>query len=316
MKKYRIKNWSEYNRSLVQRGSINLWFSEDAIQKWHSTEHTGKKGRPLIYSDDAILCALIVRALYKLPLRALQGFLISIACLLGLGLSIPSYTQICRRATSLGKILKKLSTCRPTDIVFDSTGLKIYGEGEWKVRQHGISKRRTWMKLHIGIDPDSQEIIVAQLTGNGNGCGDSEIGEELIKRVPKGIKKVFGDGGYDDFIFRQRIAELGAKPIIPPPRNAVLHGGDDPSVLERDRAVKEILGLGGDDRARKLWKIFKGYHKRSLVETTMYRLKQITGETLRSRKIENQQIEASIRCLIINRMTRLGMPKGLWEEAA
>lgn len=94
----------------------------------------------------------------------------------------------------MGKTLKKLSSRRPHDIVFDSTCLKIYGEGEWKVKQHGTSKRRTWRKLHLGIDLDSKEIIVAEVTTNGIGSGGSQIGKKLLKRAPKSAKRVFGDG--------------------------------------------------------------------------------------------------------------------------
>ncbi len=314
--KYRIRNWAEYNKALIQRGSITLWFSEDAIDQWYNKERTGKKGRPQIYSDEAILCALLVRTVYHKPLRALVGFLWSLAVLLKLSIQIPSYTQICRRAKDLGKALKKLSSCRPCDIVFDSTGLKVYGEGEWKVRQHGTSKRRTWRKLHIGMDPKSQEIIVSELTGNGVGSGDVEIAEKLIGKVPKGIKRVFGDGAYDGIDFRRKIEAIGAEALIPPPRDAVVHRSPEPAIRKRDYAVLEIIGLGADDKARQLWKKLKGYHRRSLAETAIYRIKQLTGSNLRHREWERQRNEAYIKCLVINKMTKLGMPDGQWENAA
>lgn len=315
--KYCIRNWKEYNRALVQRGSLTIWFSEEAQSKWHSTGSTGKKGRPQVYSDAAILCALLLRTVYHLPLRALQGFLISIIFLLGLDILVPSYSQICRRAKDLKKSLKKLSHRRPHDIVFDSTGLKVYGEGEWKVRQHGASKRRTWRKFHIGMDPDSGEIIVAELTSNGIGSGDAETAQKLIKKIPKGIRRVFGDGAYDGSEFRQEIHKAGAVPLIPPPRDAVVHRNTtDPAIIKRNDAVCEIAGLGGGDEARRLWKQLKGYHRRSLGETTMYRIKQLTGSNLRSREWERQQVEAHIKCLAVNEMTKLGMPLGNWIEAA
>lgn len=317
MKKYHIKNWSQYNRSLIQRGSINFWFSEEAINKWRNTNHTCKKGRPQEYSDDAILCALLIRTVYHLPLRALEGLLISLASLLNLSIKIPSYSQICRRAKYLNKTLKKLSSRRPFDIVFDSTGLKVYGEGEWKVRQHGTSKRRTWRKLHLGMDPDSKEIIVAELTSNGAGSGDGEIGKKLIKKAPKGAKRIFGDGAYDGIGFRKEVENAGAEAIIPPPRDAVTHEDTtEPAMIKRNYAVCEINGLGGDDQARKIWKIFKGYHRRSLAETTMYRIKQLTGGNLRSREWDRQCVEGFIKCLVVNKMTSLGMPQGVWTEAA
>lgn len=317
MKKYRIKNWSKYNKFLVQRGSIKFWFSEDAIKKWVSINHTGEKGRPQEYSDDAILCILMIRIVYRLPLRALEGLLCSLTSLLELSISIPSYSQICRRAKSLGKRLKKLSSCHPHDIVFDSTGLKVYGEGEWKVRQHGKSKRRTWKKLHLGMDPDSKEIIVAELTSNGAGSGDGEVGKKLLKNVPRNVKRIFGDGAYDGTDFRQKIETIGAESVIPPPRDAVVHVlATDPAIIKRNYAVLEIKGLGGDEQARKIWKIMKSYHRRSLAETTMYRIKQLTGEKLHSREWERQRVEGYIKCLVINKMTEIGMPDSAWEIAA
>ena len=317
MKRYRINNWPKYNKSLIQRGSINFWFSEDAIRKWRSTNHTGEKGRPQEYSDDAILCALLIRTVYHLPLRALEGLLSSLVLLLGLSLKIPSYTQICRRAKHLGKTLKKLSFRQPYDIVFDSTGCKVYGEGEWKVRQHGVSKRRTWRKLHIGMDPDSKEIIVAEVTSNSTGSGDGQIGKKLMKKTPKSTKRIFGDGAYDGTEFRREIEKNGAEPIIPPPRDAVIHPeAMDEAIKKRNDAVREIHGLGGDDQARKIWKILKGYHRRSLAETTMYRIKQLTGGNMRSREWERQRVEGYIKCLVINKMTNLGMPESSWEQVA
>jgi IS5 family transposase len=315
--KYRIRNWGEYNRALIQRGSLTVWFSEEALGKWHSTNHTGQKGRPQVYSDEAILCALVIRTVYHLPLRALEGFLHSIVTLLGLGMLVPSYSQVCRRAKDLKKSLNRLSKKRPRDIVFDSTGLKVYGDGEWKVRQHGTSKRRTWRKLHIGMDPDSGEIIVGELTNNGAGSGDAEVAQNLIKKIPKGLKRVFGDGAYDSVEFRQEIDKAGAEPLIPPPIDAVVHRDTtDPALMKRNDAICEIVGLGGNDEARKLWKLLIGYHTRSLGETTMYRIKQLTGSNLRSRELERQQVEAHVKCLVINTMTKLGMPDVRWLDAA
>lgn len=317
MKCYRIKNWSEYNKSLIQRGSINFWFSEDSIRKWKNTSHTGEKGRPAEYSDDAILCALLIRLVYHLPLRATEGLLLSLVSLLNLSLKIPSYTQICRRAKLLGKALKKLSCRQPRDIVFDSTGLKVYGEGEWKVKQHGTSKRRTWRKLHLGVDPDSKEIILAEITSNSVGSGDGQIGKKLLKKAPKSVKRIFGDGAYDGAEFRHEIEKSGAEPIIPPPRDAIVHNESlDKAMQKRNDAVKEINGLGGDDEARKLWKKLKGYHRRSLAETTMYRIKQLTGGNMRSRERERQCVEGYLKCLVVNKMTALGMPDSVWEAVA
>ena len=317
MRRYCITNWSQYNTALIQRGNINLWFSQDALKKWL---HKGKRvnGRPRRYSDDAILMALMVREVMHLPLRTLQGFLKSMMAKVGLNLPVPSYTQICRRAKALKKVLHrlcKMSRRLPHDIVFDSTGLKVYGEGEWKVRQHGISKRRTWRKFHIGIDPRSQEIVTMELTDNGK--ADAAVAEGMLKCMPRSVRRVTGDKAYDRFRFRRRVHERGATNGTPPSRNARVHyETNDPAVMERNAAIMEIAGLGGDDLARKLWKKLTGYHKRSLVETAMYRIKQLFGGRLRSRYMEQQYVESYVKCLVLNKMTRLGLPRGCWKEVA
>ena len=128
--KYRITNWPEVNRTLRDRGSLTLWFSDDCLQRWQNPQHNGRKCRPRCYSDEAILTILMVRIIYHLPLRALEGCLLSIVQLLGLAIRIPSYSQICRRAGALGKSSDKLSQKRPMEFVFDATGLKVYGDGE------------------------------------------------------------------------------------------------------------------------------------------------------------------------------------------
>ena len=305
--KYHIRNWNDYNKSLIQRGSITVWFSEDAFKKWTAPKEMGKKGRPKLYSDDAVLTTLIIRSVFHLPLRALQGFLTSLVMILSIGLPIPSYTQICRRAKLLGQEMKKLSRKNITNIVIDSTGLKVYGEGEWRVRQHGYSKRRTWRKLHLAICPDSNEIIFEILTENN--VADCEIYPKLLEAMPKSVKRTYGDGAYDTERCYKANLKHGSIPIIPPNRNAVFREDASISWETRNIYLLEISGLGGDDDARKLWKKLKGYHRRSLAETAMFRFKCLFGNDLKSRILDTQRAESRAKREALNMMTRLGMPK-------
>lgn len=309
---YRIRNWGEYNRSLVQRGNITLWFSDDAIGKW-VLPNAGKRGRPRIYSDDAILCALMVKVVYHLPLRALEGFLESLLSLLSVLLPIPSYTQICRRATELGQKIKRLSNSRNiTDIVIDSSGLKVFGEGEWKVRQHGKSKRRTWRKIHLGVCGESQEIVLSLLTENSMSDGEAAI--EMADFLPKTTKKGYGDGAYDKSNCYRKFQECGIELVTPPQRGAILHDLEqEPWMRSRNDAIRTIAGLGDDDEARKIWKKLTGYHRRSLAETAMYRFKILFGSNLMARDMSRQRAEAYAKALAMNQMTRLGMTKGVWS---
>ena len=146
----------------------------------------------MTYSEDAILTALMIRFVFRLPLRALQGFLTSLVFVMRLSLPIPCYTQICRRARSLGQELRRLSKANVTDLVIDSTGLKVYGEGEWKVRKHGYSKRRTWRKLHLAACPNSHEILFEALEDNS--VADCEIYPKFLEKAPKSVKRTYGDG--------------------------------------------------------------------------------------------------------------------------
>jgi Transposase DDE domain len=311
--KYRIRNWSEYNRGLVNRGSLTIWFSEEAIEGWLA-KNCRKRGRPKIYSDEAILCALVIKAVYRLPFRALRGFILSLVQLLGLLIPVPCYTRICRRAAELGQQIENLGGKKPSDIVFDSSGLKVYGEGEWKVRQHGKSKRRTWRKIHLALCPDSHEIVLSYLSENSE--VDCEVVPKMRCYLPRSVRRSYGDGAYDKEPCYKEFHRAGIEPIIPPQRGAVLHDlAKEPWMKNRNDAIRAIAGLGNDDEARKIWKKLVGYHRRSLGETGFYRWKTLFGGELKSRKILNQRGEIYAKSIALNRMTRLGMPDGKWVAA-
>jgi hypothetical protein len=223
---YKIHNWSHYNKALIQRGSINIWVEDGSLKKWLSFSHTGNSGRPETYSDDAILMLLMLREVFKLTLRSLEGFTKSLFQLMHLDLPVPSYTQISRRAKTLQKRIKHLlKGKKKCDIIFDSTGLKVYGEGEWKIKVHGKSKRRTWRKFHIGIDAKTQDILCCELTGNDE--GDAEVAERMLDNMAVTIKSARGDGAYDASRFRKKVHEKGGTCIVPPPRGATYKGASN-----------------------------------------------------------------------------------------
>ncbi|MGA8163420.1 MAG: IS5 family transposase [Waddliaceae bacterium] len=255
----------------------------------------------------------MIRSVFHLPLRALQGFLTSLVTLMRVFIPIPYYTQICRRAKSLGQDLCRLSERDITDPVIDSTGLKVYGEGEWKVRRHGYSKRRTWRKLHLAVCPDSNEILFEILTENN--VSDCDIYPEFAEASPETIERIYCDGAYDTEGCYQASTAHGLDLITPPQKNAVFKKNAPPHMQARNNAVLEILGLGGNEEGRKLWKKLKGYHRRSLGETAMFRFKQLFGNDLKSRGHATQKAEARVKCEALNMMTRLGMPEGEWLAA-
>lgn len=248
----KIRNWSAYNKALVERGSLNIWIEKETLAGWYAKRAYGKNGRPFRYADAAIECALVIKACYKLPLRALEGLLESWLQQLHPSLHAPSYSQISRRANRLHATIQRFTNSRPTDIVIDSTGLKVYGEGEWKRHKHGKGKRSVWLKAHLAVDPATNLIIVAGISSLKNG-GDGQIGEKMLRKIPKSVKRVLGDGGYDGSRFRKAVSRLGAKPIIPPPKNARINKkSSTTTTLARNKAIRQIERLGKE--GLKKWK--------------------------------------------------------------
>jgi hypothetical protein len=181
---YRLRNWNQYNRSLVQRGSLTLWIEEDLQERWLRKDKSGKKGASLLYTDFAITLCRSLGIVLRLPLRQSSGLIGSLLALAKLDLPVPDYSTLSRRsrqiAVDLG-VARSAGSDRaqePRHLVIDSTGLKVFGEGEWKVRQHGVGKRRTWRKLHLSVDADTGEILAALTTE-----GDAADGPLLPHRV-------------------------------------------------------------------------------------------------------------------------------------
>jgi hypothetical protein len=301
---YRVKNWREYDKALVRRGSITFWLSDDFETNWL---YTGEKqrGSQFEYSDKAIEIMLTVKEVFHLTNRQTEGFVRSLFAMLKIDLPVPDHSTLSKRGRDLKVSLPK-KTNQSLTIVMDSTGLKIYGEGEWKVRQHGVSKRRTWRKLHVGANPEDGEIQAALLTENN--VSDDEAVEILLEQIEQDIEAFAADGAYDK---RKVYDSLNAHSpdvniLIPPRKNARIwqHGNTKAERLKRDENLRSIRTHG-----RKEWKKKSGYHVRSLAETVMFRLKTIFGDDLSARLIQTQTTQALIRCAALNKMTRLGMPQ-------
>ena len=301
---YRVQNWPDYDKALVQRGSITFWLSDGFEKNWL---YTGEKqrGSQFEYSDQAILIMLTVKEVFHLTNRQAEGFMRSLFAMLKIALPVPDHSTLSKRGKGLRVNLPK-KTNQSLNIVMDSTGLKIYGEGEWKVRQDGISKRRTWRKLHVGANPEDGEIQAALLTENS--VSDDEAVEALLAQIEPEMAEFAADGAYDK---RKVYDSLNAHSpdvdiLIPPRKNARIwkHGNTKAERLKRDENLRSIRKHG-----RKAWKKKSGYHVRSLAETAMFRLKTIFGDELSTRLMETQTTQALVRCAALNQMTRLGMPQ-------
>ena len=300
---YRVKHWSEYEKALVQRGSITFWFSEGFEQVWL---YAGEKqsGSQFEYSEKAIEIMLTIKEVFHLTNRSVEGFVRSVFEMLNVHLPVPDHSTLSKRAKTLNVQLPK-KTNGSMNLVLDSTGLKIYGEGEWKVRKHGYSKHRTWRKLHVGANPDNGEIQVAVLTENS--ISDDAVVKDILAQIEQTLLSCAADGAYDKRKVYDALNDhsTGVEILIPPRKNARIwqHGNSKTERLKRDENLRYIRKHG-----RQQWKKDSGYHVRSLSETIMFRLKTIFGDKLSARLPETQVTQALIRCLALNRMTHLGMP--------
>lgn len=294
---YRVTNWPEYDRALVQRGSLTVWFDDAFLHGHWRAAHNGKRGAPFTYSDAAIHTLLTLKAVFHLPYRAVEGLARSLVGLMGLDLPVPDHTQMSRRAQRLRVGIPRRPRAGPVHLVVDSTGLKIFGEGEWKVRQHGVGKRRTWRKVHLGFDADVKDVVAVEVTTVA--WTDAEVFAGLLEQVEGEISQVDADGAYDTRDVYDAAAGRDAKVAIPPRGNAVPWEAGHPRTLALEAIAEK--GLAG-------WKQAVNYHRRSIAENGMYRLKQLFGPGLASRIFESQVTEVHVRVAAINVMTYLGMP--------
>ena len=301
---YNIRNWREYNQALTNRGSLTVWVDAQAVASWHF-QGPNQWGAQYVYSDTAIQCLLTIRAVFHLPLRATQGMARSLFNLIGLALAVPHYSTLSRRAADLQVDLAWKSE-GPLHLVFDSTGLKIYGEGEWKVRKQGYSKRRTWRKLPLAINADSHEIQAVAVTEAS--VDDAEMVESLMEPIDGEIAGAAADGAYDQRKVYQVLEPRTDKILIPPRNGARIwqHGNSSGPPLACDENLRAIRRVG-----RKAWKQEVGYHQRSLAETGVFRMKTIFGGHLANRRAECQVTEGAIRGRALNIMTHLGMPQSV-----
>jgi Transposase DDE domain len=296
--RYRVTNWPEYDAALIRRGSVTVWFSDDAVAAWHAPA-TGERGAPPIYSPIAIETGLALRLVFHQPLRQTEGMLRSIAAVLGVDIAIPDHTTLSRRSGGLTILPNRVARDEPLHLLVDSTGLKIYGEGEWLDQKHGIRSRRRWRKLHLGLDAGTHEIIAVELTPDD--VGDVSEMPELLDQIDADLASLTADGAYDGAAVYDALAERHPEvAVIIPPRATAVQSG---ITTQRDRHLAAIAKHG-----RIAWQRSSGYNRRSLAETAVFRYKTIIGRRLYARTLPNQRTEAKIGCNVLNRMTRLGMP--------
>ncbi|WP_114294491.1 IS5 family transposase [Pseudosulfitobacter sp. DSM 107133] len=303
--KHRVTSWPEYNEGLRQRGDLTVWISEDALSLWSAPRRTTRGGQPH-YSDLAIEMCLTLGLVFKQPLRQTQGLMRSIARLLGVAIAVPDFSTLSRRGNGLTlRPMPKTKSDKPVQLVMDSTGLKIFGEGDWLEEKHKARrKRRSWRKLHLGLDLVSGEIVCSDLTKDD--VGDPTALPDLLDQVAGPVSHFLAGGAYDgDPTSDLLAARFGSliEVTIPPPKKAILSPDAAKEPTARDDHIAEIAAHG-----RMAWQKATGYNQRSRGETLMGRWKAVIGPKLKARNFKNQKTEVKIGVWVLNRMTRLGRP--------
>src|SRR4051794_38174297 len=308
----KVTNWPAYDASLRQRGSLTVWFTDEAIAAWRAEPRTTRGGQPW-YSELAILTALTLRAVFRLAYRQTEGLIGSLMRLLGLDLPIPDHTTLSRRAETLevprprsSRTTEAGTGAEPVHLLVDSTGLKLCGPGEWLVEKHGTKTRRSWRKLHLGRDADTGQIVAATLTTHDVDDG-SQVGP-LLDQVDGPIASFIGDGAYDQDGVYASVAERHpeAAIIVPPRSTAVSSETAATTPSPRDRHLQLIA-----EKGRMGWQTASGYTKRARAEATIGRFKRVIGDGLRSRTDERRATEMDVAVQVLNRMLELGRPESV-----
>src|SRR3954452_5188231 len=318
--KRKVVNWREDDESLRRRGSLTVWFSDEVIEAWKSSPRTGRGGRPE-YSDLAILTALTFKAVFRLAYRQTAGLTASVTGLLGLDLAVPDHSTLCRRAETLEVPRPKPrgagagaddaaggadGGAEPLHLLVDSTGLKLYGAGEWLVEKHGAKRRRSWRKMHLGVDARTGRIVAAPLTDRDEDDA-SQVGP-LLDQVADPVASVTADGAYDQEGVYADVAERHpeAEVVVPPRSTAVPSESAETAPTQRDRHLQLIA-----EKGRMGWRKATGYNARARAEAAISRYKRVIGDGLHARTDRRRVTEVNVGVHALNRMLELGRPESV-----
>jgi Transposase DDE domain len=317
--KRRVTNWREYDESLRRRGSLTVWFSDEAIEAWKAAPRTSRGGQPE-YSDLAILTALTFKAVFRLAYRQTEGLIGSVIGLLGLDLAVPDHSTLCRRAETLEVPRPKPrgqgageyaggdanGGAGPMHLLVDSTGLKLCGAGEWLVEKHGTRTRRSWRKLHLGVDAETGRIVAATLTDRD--VDDASRVGPLLDQVEDPVASFTADGAYDQGSVYAGVAERHpeAEVVVPPRSTAVPSESAETAPTQRDRHLRLIA-----EKGRMGWQKASGYDARPRAEAAVSRYKRVIGDGLRSRTDRRRGTEVDVNVHALNRMLEFGRPESV-----
>src|SRR3984885_9325244 len=258
---FKVQNWPAYEAGLRRRGSLTLWIEDATLDCWQTTGPSGQAR----YTDAAIQTSLMLRTAFKLALRQTEGLMTSVLTLMGLTISAPDHSTVSRRAETLPVIQPASVPPGPLHVLIDSTGLQVYGAGQWLEAKHGAKSRRAWRKLHLAVDA-ATGVSVAQTLTDQDADDPSQVGP-LLDQIDEPIGQVPADGAYDGSPTDQTIAAHSAGiEVVIPPRSTAVFSAELDSPTQRDRHLAIIAEQG-----RLAWQDATGSGRRSLVKKTMRR---------------------------------------------
>ncbi len=309
--KHKVTNWSEYNKFLKQRGSLEIWISNDIEETWYEEARINDgTGNPRKYTDTAVEVAYQLKLCFNQPLRQAEEFVNSLFRMRGLSIKCPDYTTLSRRCALLQlKVKSKKSQKKKqheeeeeTIIALDATGLKQYGKDEWHQAKHGGNPKRTWRKVHVAVDENN---ILQGISLTDKAIHDAEEVPELLKQIDESADRYVGDGAYDTKEVYETIAQHNkkAKIVIPPRENAV--AGENWH-SERNKSLDIIK-----ERCRGAWSKMRKYGMQNKAELAILRYKKIIGNKMHSRELSRQKNEVIIAASILNKFTQIGMPNSV-----
>ncbi|MEN9654464.1 MAG: hypothetical protein RL235_576 [Chlamydiota bacterium] len=289
------RDWKQYNKHLVNRCKINLWVSPKLLRSWRAKK-CKKNGRPFVYSDELIKTICYLRFKFRISLREVEGLFGSFVSAMRRSLRIPCYTQVCRRMKKLDLPSEFLTKQGVTDIVLDTTGLKVYGEGEWRAEKYGGKKR--WKKLHLATDMKTGKLVFSEITDEH--VHDTACLENALKRMNGRKGKVLFDGIADSLKCYRLAGKYNKQLLTPPKKGAVLRS--ETELIERNDAVRMIRGLGNDKTAKSIWGKLVGYNQRVIIESKISQWKRLYGGELKSGCPERKKKEVQLKTMMINAM--------------
>jgi hypothetical protein len=234
-----VQNWPEYEAELRLRGSLTLWIDDAVLDRWQSVGALGQAR----YLDIAIETSLMLRSAFKMALRQTEGLMTSVLTLINLTITAPDHTTVSRRAVGLTVTKSPSAPKEPLPVLIDSTGLQVFGAGQWLKEKHGAKSRRSWRKLHLAVDADTG-MIAAQVLTDQHTDDPSQVGP-LLNQIGEEIDKVMADGAYDDAPAYKTIAQYGDDiEVVIPPRKTAFPSAQSRSPSQRDRHLDKITTEG------------------------------------------------------------------------